>query len=262
MCRLFAFRSTLPLCEPARLYGSGNSLASQSCRDARGECHVDGWGMASFDGDGHPHVTKSLQSAFSDPRFGELARSVTSTTLVAHVRQASVGGAALVNTHPFVHGRWVFAHNGTLEDFAARKGPLVEAIDDDLRQMIRGDTDSEHAFFFWLSQLRAATGGLDTSPSVELLITTLQRTIKLLDGWFPAHNGEESKFTFVVTNGRLLAATRWGRSLSCLEHRDGNARRAVYFASEPTDGDSWREVPDRSLVVVDERLDMHAGSLT
>jgi glutamine amidotransferase len=262
MCRLFAFRSTLPLCEPARLCGSGNSLASQSCRDARGECHVDGWGMASFDDGGEPHVTKSLRAAFSDPGFGELARSVTATALVAHVRLASVGSAALVNTHPFVHGRWVFAHNGTLEDFTARKGPLVEAIPDDLRQMIRGDTDSEHAFLFWLGQWRAAAGGVDTSPSVELMIATLQRTIKLLDGWFPAHNGEESKFTFVVTNGRLLAATRWRHSLSYLEHRDGNARRAVYFASEPTDGDSWREVPDRSLVVVDERLEMYARPLT
>jgi glutamine amidotransferase len=218
---------------------------------------------------------KSVEAAFSDLRFDELAKSVATTALVAHVRQASVGRTTLVNTHPFVHGHWVFVHNGTLQDFAARKGQLLDAIPDDLRQMIRGDTDSEHVFLFWLSQLRSAAGGLDISLGVGTITATLQQTIKLLDGWFPAHNGEESKFNFLVTDGRLLAATRWGHSLSCLERRGcvstgGNDRplhatdtfRAVCIASEATDGDRWREVPDRSLLVIDERLEMHAASLT
>jgi predicted glutamine amidotransferase len=274
MCRLLAFRSTLPVGGRAALCERGNSLAAQSRRDARGESHVDGWGLASFDDGGEPRIAKSLQPAFSDPAFDKLAKSVVATALVAHVRQASVGRKALVNTHPFAHGRWVFAHNGTLQDFAARKGPLLDAVSDDLRPMIRGDTDSEHAFLFWLSQLRAAAGGLDKSPGVDTITSAFQRTIKLLDGWFPAHNGEESKMTFVATDGRLLAATRWGHALSCLECRGGGtgggracpldapgAFHAVCIASEATDGDSWREVPDRSLLVVDERLQMHAASL-
>jgi predicted glutamine amidotransferase len=275
MCRLFAFRSTSPVCGPASLRGTGNSLAVQSRCDARGESHVDGWGLASFDDDGEPRITKSVQAAFSDLRFDELAKSVATTALVAHVRQASVGRTAIVNTHPFVHGRWVFVHNGTLQDFAARKGPLLAAIPDDLRQMIHGDTDSEHVFLFWLSQLRTAAGGLDKSLGVDTITATFQQTIKLLDRWFPAHNGEESKFNIIVTDGRLLAATRWGHSLLCRERpRSGitggsdrplhatDTFRAVYIASEATDGDSWREVPDRSLLVIDERLEMHAASLT
>jgi hypothetical protein len=36
----------------------------------------------------------------------------------------------------------------------------------------------------------------------------------------------------------------------------------VCIASEATDGDRWREVPDRSLLVIDERLEVHAASLT
>jgi predicted glutamine amidotransferase len=216
-----------------------------------------------------------VQAAFSDLRFDELAKSVVTSALVAHVRQASVGSTALVNTHPFVHGRWVFVHNGTLQDFAARKAPLLAAIPDDLRQMIHGDTDSEHVFLFWLSQLRAAAGGLDKPVGVDTITAAFRQTIRLLDRWFPAHNGEESKFNIIVTDGRLLAATRWGHSLSCRERprrgiTGGSDRplhatdtfRAVCIASEATDGDSWREVPDRSLLVVDERLEMHAASLT
>jgi glutamine amidotransferase len=275
MCRLFAFRSTLPVSAAESLCGTGNSLAAQSRRDARGESHGDGWGLASFDDEGEPHITKSVQPASIDHEFDALAHSVATTALVAHVRQASVGRTALANTHPFVYGRWVFCHNGTLQDFAARKSPLVDAIPDDLRHSIHGDTDSEHVFLFWLSQLRAAAGGLDQPVGVDTMTATFQQTIKLLDFWFPAHDGEESKFNFVVTDGRLLAATRWGHSLSCLERtgRDaqgGNDRplhandafRAVYFASEPTESDRWREVRDRSLVVVDQRLEMHAARLT
>jgi len=275
MCRLLAFRSNLPVCEPAYLCGTGNSLAVQSRQDAHGESHIDGWGLASFDDDGAPRVTKSVQAAFSDPRFDELAKSVTTTALVAHVRQASVGRTALVNTHPFVYGRWVFVHNGTLQDFATRKGLLRDAIPVDLRQMIRGETDSEHVFLFWLSQLRAVGGDLRKFHSADTITSTFQQTTKLLDGWFPAHNGEQSKFNFVVTDGRLLAATRWGHSLSCLERggsgsTGGSDRsldatdtlRAVYIASEATDGGTWHEVPDRSLLVVDEHLVMHAASLT
>ena len=141
--------------------------------------------------------------------------------------------------------------------------------------MVLGDTDSEHVFLFWLSQLRTLACGLDRPLGVDTMIAAFQQTIKLLDGWFPAHNGEESKFNFLVTDGRLLAATRWGHSLSCLVRQGSgttggsdhplpatDAFRSVYIASEATDGDTWREVPDRSLLVVDERLEMHTANLT
>jgi glutamine amidotransferase len=268
----------------ASLAEADNSLAAQSRKDSRGQTHVDGWGLAWYDAASHdatsydnavqPRIEKSLRPAHDDPRFDELAKSVAATSLVAHVRQASVGSVALVNTHPFAHGRWVFAHNGTLQDFAARRAPLLAAIPDDLRQRIGGDTDSEHVFYFWLGELRAATGGLDRPLSVDVVTATLRQTVRLLDGWFPTHNGEESKFNFLATDGRLLAATRWRHMLSCREHRgtstmatadrpigEASDFRAVFIASEPTSGDGWHEVPDRSLVVVDQRFNIHTASL-
>jgi predicted glutamine amidotransferase len=273
MCRLFAFRSNFPVSAQPSISGPGNSLVAQSCRDACGESHADGWGLASFDDNCHPHITKSLASASSDLRFNELAKSVTTTTLLAHVRQASVGSTSLVNTHPFVHDRWIFAHNGTLQNFAARKQLLLDAIPDDLRQLIRGDTDSEQVFMLWLAHLRSLTGSLDTVVDVVTIIDAFQQTIKLLDAWFPTHNAEESTFNFVATDGRLLAATRWGRPLSCRERRSNaipgesdrplpltEKFRAVDIASEPTDGDGWRDVPDHSVVVVDQNLAVHTAS--
>ena len=260
MCRLLAFRSTVARSEPIALCGAEHSLAAQSRRDARGESHVDGWGLASFATEGQPRITKSLGAAFEDPVFAELAHSTTATTLVAHVRQASVGSNSLNNTHPFALGRWVFVHNGTLENFAARKAELLAAIPDDLRGMIRGDTDSEHVFYFWLGHLRAATGRLNEPIDAETLSSSLRQTVQPLELWFPPHDGEISKFNLVITDGRMLGATRWGHGLSCRE--SAAAGRVVYIASEPTDGDGWREVPDRSLLVIDEHLDVHSASLT
>jgi glutamine amidotransferase len=252
-----------------------NSLAAQSRRDARGESHVDGWGLASFAEDGRPRIAKSLRAAFDDPLFDELARSTSTTTLVAHVRQASVGSTTMNNTHPFAQGRWVFAHNGTLENFTARKDLLLEAIPNDLRQLIRGDTDSEHVFYFWLGHLRAATGGLNEPSTIDAVASALRQTVQSLEAWFPTHEGEESKFNFIVTDGQLLGASRWGHGLS---HRllpsdpaetirggspqGTNSSRAVFIASEPTEGHGWREVPDRSLLVIDQSLEIHAASLT
>ena len=37
---------------------------------------------------------------------------------------------------------------------------------------------------------------------------------------------------------------------------------AVYIASEPTDGGRWNEVPDHSILVVDEELEVHTAGLT
>jgi predicted glutamine amidotransferase len=70
---------------------------------------------------------------------------------VAHVRQRTVGTPTLENTHPFkrvLWGRdWVFAHNGTLPE--VKDNPLGEFTP-------VGNTDSEHAFCWLLSELRAA----------------------------------------------------------------------------------------------------------
>ncbi len=258
MCRLFVLRSAVSLCEQASLSDAGNSLAAQSRRDARGESHLDGWGVAAFSASGEPRITHSLMAACDDPAFEDLARSLTTTALVAHVRQASVGSKSLKNTHPFAHGRWVFVHNGTLENFADRKAPLLEAIPDDLRGQIQGETDSEHVFYCWLGHLRAMTGNLTEPVDADTLASAMRQTIEPLPDWFPPCEGEVSKFNFVVTDGRLVVATRWGHRLSCCEAVGGPVIR---IASEPTEPTGWQEVPDRSMLVVDEELTVQTTSL-
>lgn len=262
MCRLFAFRASHPTSARAALVTAGHSLLRQSCGDRRGECHSDGWGVGHFLGP-QPTVTRSARPAATDPLYRQAAEEVAATTLLAHVRQASAGSVAERNCHPFRHGRWLFAHNGTLQGFAANPERLRRLVPDSLRGLIVGETDSEHAFYFVLGLLGPAAGEADAVTIGRALAEAAARLAEL----FPGSAAEPTRLNFVLTDGRVLAASRWGHTLFRLERRgapapreDGPVRaapdyRAVAIASEPTSpGEAWAEVPERTVLTVDEEL--------
>ena len=59
----------------------------------------------------------------------------------------------MLNCHPFQHGRWVFAHNGDIPNFAQHRELLLSEVSPRLRRYILGETDSEVVFFLMLTQL-------------------------------------------------------------------------------------------------------------
>lgn len=259
MCRLFAFRATHPTSARAALVTAGHSLLRQSCGDRRGECHGDGWGVGYYLGP-QATVTRSARPAAADPLYRRLAEEVAATTLLAHVRQASAGGVAERNCHPFRHGRWLFAHNGTLQGFAANPERLRRLVPGPLRDCIAGETDSEHAFYFVL-------GLLGQEADAGAVGRALAEAVARLAELFPGSAAGPTRINFALTDGRVLAASRWGHTLFRAERRgaaapgeDGPAQpspdyRAVAVASEPTSPDeAWAEVPERTVLVVDEEL--------
>ena len=110
MCRLFGFHSSLLSGAHRSLVAADNALARQS-----GE-HPDGWGVAHYEG-GYPHLIRGDKQALEDGLFKEVSGVVTTRTLLAHVRRATVGEISVLNCHPFQHGPWTFAHNGELPKF-------------------------------------------------------------------------------------------------------------------------------------------------
>jgi hypothetical protein len=83
---------------------------------------------------------------------------------------------------------------------------------------------------------------------------------------FPGEGEEQSQFNMVLTDGRVMVASRWGHSLSWLERRaasrlpgdgavgNGVDYRAVAVASEPTSEESWMDLPERSVLQIDADL--------
>ncbi len=190
---------------------------------------------------------RSPRPAAQDPLYRQLAESLQARTLVAHVRQASMGNVAERNCHPFVYGRWMFAHNGTVVGFPAVREELRASLPTRFREHIQGDTDSEHAFFLILTRLEQMLGtlggaGARSKCSAKLLPPPFGRWKSAA----PARVIEPSRFNFVLTDGQSLVASRWGHTLFW-QKIAFNGAEAVHVASEPTMAGQWLEVPERSF---------------
>jgi predicted glutamine amidotransferase len=242
MCRLFGQHAHpgADACEP--LCSAHNALRFQSHR------HPHGWGIGWYTDDG-PHVRRGILPAHADETFVAAGREVRSRVFVAHVREASVGPVHPENTHPFLSGSWLFAHNGTVARF--RTDPAVRAaveaeIDPDLRQRIRGATDSERCFYVFLSRLRAREGLEGASlEGVRRALAETSEVVVRLSHAEPSVN--PTSLNLLVTDGRVLAATRWRRSLHVAV--DTSPLQVFAVASEPIgDPGRWGEVPEGGFV--------------
>jgi predicted glutamine amidotransferase len=269
MCRLFGFRSIIPSQVHRSLVAADNALAVQSA------VHPDGWGVAFYI-DGAPHVTKSATGAVDDAIFRRVSGVVASETVLAHVRKATQGHLSVLNSHPLQYGRWVFAHNGDIPGFARCREKLLNAIAPRLRRFILGDTDSEHIFFLFLTEL--SKYGELSGPQIGLdevlqaLSETVQAVRHLCDG---PDAPSPALLTFLVTNGQCMAAHQGGKDLywstwkkRCPD-RDicpslGAACEAAsatgfvnhfLVASEPLQGDNiWNTMAEGEMAGVDFRM--------
>ncbi len=215
----------------------------------------------------------------------QLAGGVDSEALLVHARYATVGGHKDENTHPFRFRRWLLAHDGTVAAFRDVKPRLVAALPDFLRRHIEGDTDSEHAFMLFLHHLREGGRMDDLDVDARIVGKALARTVRDLSTWSrEAGAREPGTLNFVVTNGRVLAATRSGRPLhyALLEgilpcareglglstpESDPRMRphrqvKAVCFATRLLQPNGFLEVPEASVVAVSRALQVTVSSLS
>jgi glutamine amidotransferase len=278
MCRLYGFRANAPSQVECTLVRAQNALLEQSRQDERGLSNADGWGIGYYR-DGAPEVQKRYAAAFEDLEFAETASHVVAPTIVAHVRRATVGTSQIENTHPFSWGGWTFAHNGTVNAFD-RVAPRLEAeIPPQLLRQRHGETDSELVFLFLLSRLAAEGVELDSpvqdlGQTADVFARSVERVAELSD---TEGTDEGAKLNLLLTDGRMLMASRWGNSLYVLEregvrdcevcgvchveepHRDGY--RAAVVASEPITGETWRVVPEGSVVTIDSTIGIEVKDL-
>ncbi len=267
MCRLYAMHANEPTKIECSLVKAQNALMVQSKEDMQGYANGHGWGVADY-ADGLPLVEKQVWAAFHGEHFTKTAARVYAKTVVAHVRRATVGGTSLENTHPFDHGRWIFAHNGTIPNFEQVRPLMLEQMDPIHRSEISGTTDSEHLFRYLLSlYLRHPEKGL---------MTTLRTGLTQVVHWCADVDTDAPVgLNVILTDGDQLVGSRLNRSLFYLlrdrifdcpicdrphvHHDPQRSYQAVEIASEPiTHGEDWYEVPNDTLfrVAEDYRLDM------
>ena len=133
------------------------------------------------------------KSAVESP-IAELVRNypIHSMNVIAHIRKATQGVVALENTHPFVRelwGRyWIFAHNGTLEEFLAALEGYLPA----------GGNDRQRARVL-LHARSAARGAFPTTqPPLDECFDVLRELTREL--------AQHGRFNYLLSNGEYLIA--------------------------------------------------------
>lgn len=228
MCRLFAAVAETRTHHRHALLEAPRSLSWLS------EEHPHGWGVAVWRDDAGWTIDKSPVRARDCARYREAAGREGDVVL-AHVRQRTVGPQGVVNTHPFHHGRWVFAHNGTIEDLAWLRAQTCPQR----RGACEGETDSELFFAYLLTALDGA-GRVDVAADA--------RTDAALADAVRAALGRErfGAANFLLTDGATLYAHRWGRTMHVAE-----GTRGALVASEAITDDAWRGVDEGTLLRAD-----------
>lgn len=265
MCRLFGSRSLRPGGVAHELLLGSNALRAQSRE------HPDGWGLAWYVGD-QPQVARSLEPAHADDDFERISEFVQAATVLAHIRKASVGRIALENTHPFQHGPWLFAHNGTLPCWDRSRAELERQIDPALRVGLAGETDSERCFLLFLTRLarRGPLSGARFEDAAQALRETVAAAVAVAERERAASISAPqppASTTFLATDGRLMLACRNGRTLQISAPAPDARGQVHWFAvsSEDPRGSAraggerapWGEVAEGELVGVDAELRLH-----
>ena len=158
-----SFQESEPVRKMCELFGisAGNEIDAGPWLQMffpHSEKNPHGWGIAHFHqnpagragfGTLEKEPVKAVRSKYLKER---LRQGMRASTLLAHIREATIGALEYNNTHPFQKmddsGRcWTLAHNGTVFEGALLSG-FIEAQE--------GQTDSERILLYLVDQINRA----------------------------------------------------------------------------------------------------------
>lgn len=255
------------------LLSAENALVEQSHK------HPDGWGLAYYLGDA-PHLVKSVRSAVEDSLFQRVSGIVSSHTVLAHLRKATIGQLNTTNTHPFQYGKWVFAHNGNFKGFAEKRKQLEKYIPQELGKFVLGQTDSELFFHLLLTQIGPKKILANEDLSSHAVLEAAKSAIQIVKDVFGEEHTDtsgppnENYFTFILTDGRMMISYNGGKELyystyktSCpdkeicssyapfCEAPPKDEVRHLVVSSEPLGGPNvWLPIKQGQFVGVDSKM--------
>jgi len=261
MCRWMAWHGQDVLIEEL-LLKPRHSLIDQSLHSRMGAetTNGDGFGLGWYGTGEGPGVYRSIEPAWGDANLRHLAAHIESPLFLAHVRATSGTGIQETNCHPFCHGRWLFVHNGLINEFHILRRELMLAVDPGLFVEIEGSTDSEILFYLALSN------GLEDDP-----LSALERTIGFVEDAAARHGINNTiQASIGVSDGERLWAVRYsteGRSRTLFVSADARSIRQLHpenprlqflrdedrvVVSEPLADlpGAWHEFPESSALTV------------
>ncbi len=224
------------------IYEPEHSLIDQSIHalESRSAINADGVGVGWYSVLKEPGLYRQIQPAWSDMNLRNLARHISADLFFAHVRASTGTAVSMANCHPFVHGHWMFMHNGSISNFATVRRDMEAVIPDSFYGSRLGTTDSE-AFF-----LMMFANGLEQDAG-----HAFHRTIEAVETIQKDHGFEPGiSMAAVVTDGKAITAVRYSSNgMPPTVYWDGAGDKLI-LVSEPytDDHDRWTAVPPSHLI--------------
>lgn len=263
MCRWLAYTGN-PVSPETMLFHARHSLIDQSLHSRFGATTTngDGFGLGWYQ---HPHDMpfryRCIQPAWHEHNLRELSRAVSAPMFLAHVRAATHTPVQETNCHPFRHRRWMFMHNGMIEDFPRVRRDLLMAIDPQLFTSLEGSTDSETMF------LLAMSFGLEHTP-----VPAIARMAGFVEATARRHGiAHPLSMTVCASDGEQLVAVRYaseGQSPRSLYHSTSFEHLHALYPDDPRIAavgydaylivseplvdlpQAWAQVPESTAIVV------------
>lgn len=283
MCRLLTYLGQ-PVLLNKFLYEPDNSMIKQSieARELEEPLNGDGFGVGWYfkNISNDPGLFVSVYPAWNNRNLRYLSSKILSECVVVHVRAASVGGVTEYNCHPFHFKNYLMAHNGGVEEFDKIKRQLRRRLTDEKYLWIKGQTDSEHLFAYFLDILSKKGEQItadDVADSFEEMIHELK--IMMIE------NGIEQPayLNMVFTDGERMVGLRYSTHNAkplTLYYSEGsryvcedgvchmlppeNDQTSVMIVSEKlTDfAEDWRLIPENYMVLVYKDLTVKLRKVT
>ena len=263
--------------------------------------NVDGFGIAwytparssfiSATSGPRPSLYKHSQPPTNDLNFHSICANTSTLTLFAHIRAATATAVTPINSHPFVFGRHTIMHNGVVSSFNSIRRDLLDLLDQDTFEHIKGTTDSEHMAALYMTYLSKSKGGGASSWERSYLVSEMKAAlasaftsiIKLQHRLLGRDNAQANSLNVCCTDGTRLIAFRFRNHVNeqppslyysttagvtlnrkYPDNHDGtpnpNASRNalehgdhVIVASEPTTyhAEEWQTIPKNNAVLLD-----------
>lgn len=153
MCRLFAYSGTPTEKETTSFLKKFQKLSRvghvpKIKNISQG--HTEGWGILAYSNGHIVYEKKRKGTAYSDAEYAPSIKNLSKRSphlIIAHLRKITNGTVTSRNNHPFVHGNYSFAHNGSVD--TTERIPLKGYFKDG----VRGNTDTERIFAYLLQTL-------------------------------------------------------------------------------------------------------------
>ncbi|KAI0322656.1 N-terminal nucleophile aminohydrolase [Amylostereum chailletii] len=252
--------------------------------DHRRPINGDGFGVGWYDTvydeelGSQPCIFTSVTPAWNNINLTRLAEKIKSPLVFGHVRATTAGSLSLDNCHPFIHGKLMWMHNGSVEEFPKLKRKLQTQLPDDIFNVVQGNTDSEWSFALFLSKLSDANATSFTHTELKQAMLDTIASLNVLAE--EAGVTQPSLMNFCVTDGESVVATRYVSSrhdeaaslwfssgTTFSEYADGGhykmsktdkRENIIMIASEPLTFEKadWMEIKTNSMIVITPKMNV------